>query len=120
MQRPLQQPEFEFSGMVTARHGSPGLRRSIFVVLVGFVLLVWLCVLPRVAQTESFSQQMRFFDSRGIDPSARYYTDQPAGWKNADAMADKMRESPEAFWQFSQASSRTEARQEQSAPPSRK
>ena len=50
-------------------------------VLVG----VWGFVLPRVARLEPVAKDMQFLESRGIDPSARYYTDQPVGWRSAAA-----------------------------------
>lgn len=69
---------------------------------VSLILLIWLVVLPRIAQIEAVSQRMQFFEARGIDPSARYYTDQPAGWRNAGVMEHKMRQTPEAFWRVGQ------------------
>lgn len=67
--------------------------------IVAAVLFVWLCVLPRLARVDSIARQMEFFESRGIDPSARYYTDQPAGWRNAAVMEEKLQQNPDAFWQ---------------------
>jgi hypothetical protein len=63
-------------------------------VLVG----VWGFVLPRVARLEPVAKDMQFLESRGIDPSARYYTDQPVGWRSAAAMEKKLDASPAAFW----------------------
>ncbi len=62
------------------------------------VLLIWLVVLPAVSRQPSIARQMQFLDDRGIDPSARFYTDQPAGWTNAETMQQKISRSPEAFW----------------------
>ena len=64
------------------------------------ILAVWLVVLPEISQTDSVSRRMLYFESRGIDPSARYYTDQAAGWQNAKIIQDKIKRSPEAFWSF--------------------
>ena len=67
---------------------------SVCAMLVG----VWGMVLPRVARLESVAKDMQFLESRGIDPSARYYTDQPIGWRSAAAIEEKLRASPAAFW----------------------
>jgi hypothetical protein len=73
-------------------------RRRLCLIIVA-VAFVWLGVLPRLARVDSLARQMEFFESRGIDPSARYYTDQPAGWQNAAVMEKKLQQNPEAFWQ---------------------
>ena len=67
-------------------------------VATGVIASVWLGVLPRVAQFEPVARDMQFLESRGIDPSARYYTDQPIGWRNAQAIEDKVKAEPQAFW----------------------
>ena len=62
------------------------------------VVAVWGYVLPRVARFEPVARDMQFLESRGIDPSARYYTDQPVGWRSAAAIEEKVKSQPEAFW----------------------
>jgi hypothetical protein len=62
------------------------------------VVAVWGYVLPRVARWEPVAEDMRFLESRGIDPSARYYTDQPVGWRSAATIEEKVSAQPEAFW----------------------
>jgi hypothetical protein len=62
------------------------------------VVAVWGYVLPRVARFEPVARDMQFLESRGIDPSARYYTDQPIGWRSAAAIEEKVSAEPEAFW----------------------
>lgn len=62
------------------------------------VAAVWGYVLPRVARFEPVARDMQFLESRGIDPSARYYTDQPVGWRSAATIEEKVRAEPEAFW----------------------
>jgi len=51
-----------------------------------------------VARLEPVAKDMQFLESRGIDPSARYYTDQPVGWRSAAAIEEKLNASPAAFW----------------------
>jgi hypothetical protein len=62
------------------------------------VVAVWGIVLPRVARIEPVARDMQFLESRGIDPSARYYTDQPIGWRSAAAIEEKVSAEPAAFW----------------------
>ncbi len=62
------------------------------------VVAVWGYVLPRVARWAPVAEDMRFLESRGIDPSARYYTDQPVGWRSAAAIEEKVSAEPEVFW----------------------
>ena len=62
------------------------------------VVAVWGFVLPRVARIEPVARDMQFLESRGIDPSARYYTDQPIGWRSAAAIEEKVSAEPAAFW----------------------
>jgi hypothetical protein len=64
------------------------------------ILLLWLVILPAAGRTQLLSRRIQFFDSRGIDPSARFYTDQEAGWRNAKIMERKLQQFPAAFWQF--------------------
>lgn len=77
-----------------SRQGGWGWLVGVCAILVG----VWGLVLPQVARLESVAKDMQFLESRGIDPSARYYTDQPIGWRSAAAIEEKMRASPAAFW----------------------
>ena len=62
------------------------------------VVVVWGMVLPRVARLGPVAGDMEFLESRGVDPSARYYTDQPIGWRSAAAIEEKVSAEPEAFW----------------------
>ncbi len=74
-------------------------RGGIWLVGVSAVIAtVWLGVLPRVARLEPVAKGMHFLESRGIDPSARYYTDQPIGWRSAKVIEEKVRAEPQAFW----------------------
>lgn len=66
----------------------------------GLVGLIWLLVLPWVARLEPVEQRIRFLESRGIDPSARFYTDQPAVWSNVQHVKDKLAAAPAAFWSW--------------------
>lgn len=76
------------------------MKRGMMKLLLGTGLIagVWLGVLPRVAQYEPVARDLQFLESRGIDPSARYYTDQPIGWRSAAAIEEKVNSSPAAFW----------------------
>ncbi len=67
---------------------------------IGLILLIWLVVLPRVAQMPNVASRIRFMESRGIDPSARFYSELPCAMPNADEIARRMQESPDAFWSF--------------------
>lgn len=69
-------------------------------ICVSLILLLWLVVLPAAGRTELLSRRIQFLDSRGIDPSARFYTDQEAGWRNAKAMEERIEECPAAFWRI--------------------
>jgi hypothetical protein len=39
---------------------------------------IWLVVLPRLAELPRMREHLEWLDQRGLDPSARYYTDLPA------------------------------------------
>jgi hypothetical protein len=70
------------------------------VACVCLILLVWLVILPAAGRTELLSRRIQFLESRGIDPSARFYTDQEAGWRNAKTMELKVQQLPAAFWRI--------------------
>ena len=40
-----------------------------------FVSLVWLVILPRIAETPKFQAYRSFLDERKINPEAMYYSD---------------------------------------------
>ena len=67
---------------------------------VSLILVMWLVILPAAGRTELLTRRIQFLESRGIDPSARFYTDQEAGWRNAKIMEGKLQQFPAAFWQF--------------------
>lgn len=75
-----------------------GLRRLLAVW--GAIGLVWLAVLPAIAERPRVKARLETLKSQGIDPSAMYYSE-------LDAMDDVLarldrfhRRHPQALWQF--------------------
>ena len=65
--------------------------------------LMWLWVLPKLADWDPIRRDIDFLENRGIDPAALFYTD-------LEVMAEVDRElearrlaNPEAFWSWNQA-----------------
>lgn len=85
-------------GLPKRMHASTVVRWLRLLACIAVVLMIWLVALPAASRLDSITQRMSLFEELGIDPSARYYTDQPAGWRNARHMQAILRQSPEAFW----------------------
>jgi len=62
------------------------------------VLVVWCGLLPALSRTTEMRQRIEFLESRGINPSAKFFTEQEAGWRNAADVERRIRQHPEAFW----------------------
>lgn len=77
-----------------ARRGG-WLRLSVAAVLLAFV---WCGVLPALSRRPVVRQRIEFLEGRGINPSAKFFTEQEAGWRNAAEVERRVRQHPEAFW----------------------
>ncbi|MFM7168418.1 MAG: hypothetical protein ACKO3T_24495 [Planctomycetaceae bacterium] len=62
------------------------------------VAVVWCGLLPVLSRTAGMRQRIEFLESRGINPSAKFFTEQEAGWRNAAEVERRIRQHPEAFW----------------------
>lgn len=76
---------------------------SLLAAVVG-IAMVWGILLPAVSQVDTIRTRNDFLDSRGIDPSAKFFTDQAAGRRNAAVVEKKVAENPELFWSTSRQS----------------
>lgn len=72
------------------------LRLSVCTVL---LLVTWLVVLPRISQLPAIERWAAFLDDRGVDPNAKFFTDQPAGFVKSRQVMQRARENPQAFWE---------------------
>lgn len=60
--------------------------------------LIWCVVLPALSRRPGVRQRIEFLEGRGINPSAKFFTEQEAGWRNAAEVERRVRQHPEAFW----------------------
>lgn len=82
--------------MQSERLANQRLRLSIGV---GMLLLIWLVVLPRISQLPMVEQWAAFLDDRGVNPNAKFFTDQPAAFVKSRQVMQRAREHAKAFWE---------------------
>jgi hypothetical protein len=85
--------ERDLSAVATSRGG--WLRLWVVSVL---LTLVWCGVLPALGRRPGVRERIEFLEGRGINPSAKFFTEQEAGWRNAAEVERRVRANPEAFW----------------------
>lgn len=64
----------------------------------GLLLLIWLVVLPWLSRQPAVSRWSTFLDARGVNPNAKFFTDQPAGFVNSRRVMEQARADQGAFW----------------------
>ncbi len=62
------------------------------------IVLVWCGLLPALGRTTVLRQRIAFLEARGVNPSAKFFTEQEAGWRNAAEVERQLQEHPQAFW----------------------
>jgi hypothetical protein len=65
----------------------------------GSLLAIWLVLLPWISNHPAALQWSAFLDSRGVNPNAKFFTDQQAGFVHSRKVMQQARENPRAFWQ---------------------
>jgi hypothetical protein len=72
-------------------------------VIVLATIATWGVVLPRLERLASVAERIKRNESRGIDPSARYFTDHPASGRHQERIERLVVEHRDAFWRPSDA-----------------
>lgn len=60
---------------------------------------IWLVVLPWISNQSAVLEWSAFLDSRGVNPNARFFTDQEAGFVNSRKVMQQAGENPRVFWE---------------------
>lgn len=94
-------PATATSGVV---QNDTGKRLASLLAAVVAIVIVWGVLLPAVSQMATIRTRNDYLDARGIDPSAKFFTDQAAGRRNAAVVEKKVAENPELFWSTSRQS----------------
>ncbi len=65
---------------------------------IALIAVVWLGILPRVAQRPDVRDRRQHLDDRQIDPSAMFYTELAGIGRLLDELDDRNRRYPERLW----------------------
>ena len=65
----------------------------------GSLLAIWLVVLPWLSNQSAALHWSAFLDSRGVNPNAKFFTDQEAGFVNSRRVMQQANQNPRAFWE---------------------
>jgi hypothetical protein len=63
------------------------------------ILVIWLAVLPRIADQPPVRRHIEFLEQRQIDPSAMFYTELEPMGEIRTRVAQIRRQHPAPFWQ---------------------
>lgn len=86
-------------------NNKPRSRPELLVAGIALIMVVWLLVLPRLAQQPDIQAFSNFLETRGVDPNAKFFTDQQAGFVASRHVMRNVNENSNAFWGFRQAKS---------------
>lgn len=78
--------------------GTPAKRWLAFIGSITAMAGVWTIALPWVATQPAVKQHIEFMESKGVDPSALYYTDLEVIGQIRANVSEKRQSAPEAFW----------------------
>lgn len=79
---------------------SPHSRPELLVAGIALILVVWLLVLPRLARQPHIQAFSAFLEDRGVDPNAKFFTDQQAGFDGSRRVMRDVNQNSNAFWGF--------------------
>jgi hypothetical protein len=74
-------------------------RRLRLSICVGLLLVIWLVVLPRISKLPAVERWSAFLDDRGVNPNAKFFTDQPVGFVKSRQVMQRAQENAKAFWE---------------------
>ncbi len=69
-----------------------------FVVALGCVATVWLSILPRLGEHPAVRELVERNEAKGIDPSAKFYTEHPGMSQFLDNVETAHRHAGSEFW----------------------
>jgi hypothetical protein len=70
----------------------------LLVLCLGLLLILWLVVLPWISTRPAVRQWSDFLDANGVNPNAKFFTDQQAGFVSSRQVMQQMSKHPETFW----------------------
>jgi hypothetical protein len=73
-------------------------RPELLVAGVAAVLIMWLLVLPGAAKHPRVRDFSSFLEARGVDPNAKFFTDQQAGFDGSRQVMRTVSANSNAFW----------------------
>lgn len=62
------------------------------------LLAIWLVALPWISGWPAVQQWSEFLDARGVNPNAKFFTDQQAGFVNSRQVMQQISRQPDTFW----------------------
>lgn len=65
---------------------------------IALLLVLWTLILPTVAQVPALREFADFLESRGVDPNAKFFSDQRAGFIGSRKVMQRVQSHPTAFW----------------------
>ncbi|WP_437190593.1 hypothetical protein [Planctomicrobium sp. SH527] len=85
--------------MPQTHSGNKAFRRIVsFIAALGCVAIIWLSILPRLGEHPVVRELVERNEAKGIDPSAKFYTEHPGMAQFMDNIETAHRHSGHEFW----------------------